>query len=145
MTKKYPFDLVRPHDQSPFSWEYDKAEKMFGQFVTGNFSYDEMSNHPDYLSYATAEVLTIILPLMIDEWLARKDRANYLIYPMMSAIDPYINFPSYAARTQVFASLADSLTADRICKFVTALKADPPVPIDRLDSILDFWRGKQST
>ena len=71
---KYP--VLAPHVYNQRNGESEKAEIMFERFVGGNFSYDDISNHPDYLAYASAEFLRDFLPKIIEEMLARKDLDN---------------------------------------------------------------------
>lgn len=85
--KRPSFDVLIPHSRHRPNWETPKAEALFNSFIDNGFSYDEMSNAPDYLVFASAELLFLILPKMIDEMLERNDTVNFLIYSMLSAID----------------------------------------------------------
>src|SRR5664279_6223015 len=115
---------------------------MFGRFMSGGFSYDEISNRPDSPAYASAEVLATILPLMIDEMLAREDTGNFLIYPMIAAVDPSGEGRAWRAeRTEELAKLVDDKVAEKILKLLTAARTEPPVPVGRLDRIIAFWKN----
>jgi hypothetical protein len=92
--------------------------------------------------YASAEVLATILPLMIDEMLAREDTGNFLIYPMIAAVDPSGNNAWMSERTEELAKLVDHEVAEKILKLLTTVRTDPPVPIERLDRIFSFWENK---
>lgn len=122
-----------------------KAEGMFQEFMSGRFSYDELSNHPDYPVYASAEVLAAMLPLVIDEMLLREDTNNYLIYPITTALDPSGDGHAHIAeRTGELARIVDRGTIDKVLKLLAALGNDPPVPIERIDRIVAFWKENAS-
>lgn len=142
MTKNY--DVLIPMARKYPDWESEKAEIMFKRFISEGFSYDDISNHPDYPAFASAELLHDILPQMIDEMLERKDTVNFLIYPMISAINPSKDpkFPAYEERAQKLISLADKHFAEKACKFLEALADEPPIPEDEFDRVRNFWKNK---
>jgi hypothetical protein len=143
MTSKKPVELLIGYARENPTLEAAEAEAMFGRFMSGGFSYDEISNRPDSPAYASAEVLATILPLMIDEMLARKDTGNFLIYPMIAAVDPSGEGRAWRAeRTEELAKLVDHKVAEKILKLLTAARVEPPVPIERLDRIIAFWKNK---
>lgn len=143
MTSRKPVELLIGYARENPTLDAAQAETMFRKFMSGGFSYDEISNRPDSPAYASAEVLAIILPLMIDEMLARGDTGNFLIYPMIAAVDPQGN-AWMAERTEELAKLVGHEVAEKILELLTAVRADPPVPIERLDSIAAFWTTKRS-
>jgi hypothetical protein len=143
MTSKKPVELLIGYARGNPTLDATKAEAMFRKFMSGGFSYDEISNRPDSPAYASAEVLATILPLMIDEMLAREDTGNFLIYPMIAAVDPSGEGSAWMSeRTEELAKLVDHEAAEKILKLLTAARADPPVPIERLDRIIAFWKNK---
>lgn len=126
----------------PDTLESIKVAGMFKKAVSEGFSYDEISNYPDCPVYASAELLVIILPLLIDEMFARNDFENYLIYPMTTAVDPSPlggKYPNLAKRTEELAKIVDKDTADKIRKFLSVLKPDPPILPEEFDKIYQFW------
>ena len=142
MTSKKPVELLISYARGNPTFEAAQAAEMFGKFMSGSFSYDELSNYPDWPVYASAEVLATILLLMIDEMLARKDTGNFLIYPMISAVDPSEGSAWISERTEELAKLVDHRVAEKILKLLTTVRADPPVPMERLDGIIAFWKNK---
>jgi hypothetical protein len=143
MANKEGVELLATFARKKPNLESVKAEAMFRKFINGGFSYDEISNHPDYPVYASAQVLVFILPQIIDEMLARNDTGNFLIYHVISAIDPIgQNDREVVARAKEVISLIDKKTGDKIYKLLAALKNNPPVPVERLDKIIAFWRAK---
>jgi hypothetical protein len=143
MTSKKPVELLIGYARENPTLDAAKAEAMFRRFMSGGFSYDEISNRPDSPAYASAEVLATILPLMIEGMLAREDTGNFLIYPMIAAVDPSGEGRAWRAeRTEELAKLVDHKVAEKILKLLTAARAEPPVPIERLDRIIAFWKNK---
>jgi len=143
MTNKKPVELLIGFARVNPTLDAAKAEAMFRKFMSGAFSYDEISNRPDCPVYASAEVLATILPLMIDEMMARQDTGNFLIYPMITAVDPSgEGHSSMAERAEELAMLVDHEAAEKILRLLTAVRADPPVPIERLDKVIAFWKNK---
>jgi len=106
------------------NWETDKAKKMFEHFISDRFSYDAISNYPDYLSYASAELLHDILPQMIEEMIKRKDTDNFLIYKIISALDPLGNnaIPEYQERAIKLVALADKKFSKQALQFLEAIR-----------------------
>ncbi len=47
-----------------------------------------------------------------------------------------------AERTEELAKPVDHKVAEKILKLLTAARAEPPVPIERLDRIMAFWKNK---
>jgi hypothetical protein len=140
------FPTLIPFYQNQSNGESHKADAIFREFLSGNFCYDAISNHPDYMSYASAETLVAILPLIIDEMFRRGDTGNYLVYPLISAIDPdERTIPEYTERTQKFIALADKALTEKICKFLAEMEIDNPVTDERLAAISAFWRNRQKT
>ena len=130
MAKKEPFDTLMPLYRTQPNGETDRARALFTKFLNDGFSYDDISNHPDWLVYASAETLSIVLPQMIDEMLRRKDTVNFLVYPMITAFDPNPELSGsselYKERSAKFITLADSDLIDKICEFLAVLKIEPP-------------------
>tara|TARA_R110001592_G_scaffold16881_11_gene71673 strand:- start:4298 stop:4741 length:444 start_codon:yes stop_codon:yes gene_type:complete len=141
---KNNYDVLIPQSRKNLHWESEKAEALFKKFVAEGFSYDEISNNPDYPTYASAEFLNDFLPHMIDEMLKRKDIDNFLIYPMISAINPAHDpdFPTYNERASRIVEIADLNFTEKVCQFLTALVGDPPIPEDEFDRVLIFWKNK---
>ncbi len=143
MTSKKPVELLIGYARENPTLEAAEAEAMFRRFMSGGFSYDEISNRPDFPACASAEVLATILPLMIDEMLAREDIGNFLIYPMIAAVDPSGEGRAWRPeRTEELAKLVDHKVAEKILKLLTVARTEPPVPIERLDRIIAFWKNK---
>jgi hypothetical protein len=142
MASKKPVELLIGFARENPTPDATKAEAMFRKFMSGGFSYDEISNRPDDPVYASAEVLATILPLMIDEMLARNDTGNFLIYPMITAVDPSVDNAWMSERTEELAKLVDHEVTEKILKLLTTVRADPPVPIARLDRLVGFWKNK---
>ena len=145
---KDPFDILMPVYLAQPNGETDRARALFTKFLNGGFSYNEISNHPDWMVYASAETLSIVLPKMIDEMLGRKDTINFLVYPMITAVDPNPELSGssgiYKERSAKFITLADSDLIDKICTFLGILKNDSPVPEERLDRVAAFWKALQA-
>lgn len=136
-------ELLISHARKNPTLEAVKAEAMFRKFMEEGFSYEEISNYPDYPVYASAEVLAKILPLIIDEMFARSDTGNFLIYHVINAVDPFGEGNASAAkRTEELIGLVDEKTTEKICKLLTAIKTAPPVPIERLERLIAFWEGR---
>jgi len=143
MTSKKPVELLIRYARENPTLDAAQAEAMFRRFMSGGFSYDEISNRPYSPAYASAEVLATVLPLMIDEMLARKDTGNFLIYPMIAAVDPSGQGRAWRVeRTEGLAKLVDRKVAEKILMLLTTARAEPPVPIERLDRIIAFWKNK---
>jgi hypothetical protein len=150
------FDVLIPYARAHPNWESQKAEALFETFVAEGFSYDSISNKPDYMVYASAELLAIILPLMIDEMLHRDNTDNFLVYPMLTAIDPRVTVIDlessdetmkkddavYQERANKLLDIIDGDFIEHICRFLLALVDDPPVPRARLNNLLKFWHAK---
>lgn len=119
-----------------------KAEQVFLQFVTKGFSYDEVSNHPDYTVYASDEMLAFMLPLIIDEMLLRNDTQNYLVYPILTAIDPALKISSeiYNERFREMVPLITESTTAKICALLAVIWDDPPDSIEQLERISTYWK-----
>ena len=146
MVSKKPIELLIAHARTNPNPEALEAEAMFRTFMSGGFSYEDISHHPDSPVYASAEVLAAILPLIIDEMFAREDTGNFLIYPVITAVDPLGGgHTSAAERTEELERLVDQRTVDKIIKLLTAIQVDPPVPVERLDRIITFWKSRGRT
>ncbi len=132
--------LVR---QNPNS-ETRNAEALFNKFINQNFSYDEISAHPDWPAFASAELLNDILPQIIDEMLKRGDTGNFLIYPVISSIDPLAHdeYPAYKERTYKLIALANPHFAKKACQFLLAVEKDPPNGPKQVQRLLSFWKNK---
>ena len=116
---------------------------MFARFIDGGFDYDEISKHPDYPAYASAELLIILLPKIIEEMLRRRDTVNYLIYPMISAIDPQASKQDiYRNRANAIIELADKSFSQSICRFLEAISEDPPNSSEQVQRLLTLWQAK---
>lgn len=138
------YDVLIPIVRHSPDWETRKAEVLFKKFINEGFSYEDISNHPDWPAFASAELLHDILPLMIDEMLRRKDEDNFLIYPMISAIDllAHAEFPDYMERAQKIVELADKSFAEKVCQFLEAMKQNPPNGDEQVQRLLSFWKNK---
>ena len=138
------YDVLIPLARQSPNWESKKAEVLFNKFIDEGFTYDEISNHPDWPSIASAELLHDILPMMIDEMLKRNDTGNFLIYPMISAIDPlsHEQFPEYQGRTQKIVELADRNFIEKIYEFLVAIEKEPPNGPEQVQRLLSFWKKK---
>lgn len=143
MSKK-KYDVLIPLARQSPDWETKKAESLFNKFINEGFVYDDISNHPDWPSYASAELLHDMLPQMIEEMLKRGDTINFLIYPMISSIDPlaHAGFPSYEERTLKLIELADKSFAEKACQFLEAMKVNPPNDDEQVQRLLSFWKNK---
>lgn len=138
MTKK--FEVLIPYYQSRSNGESDKAKALFMSFLSGNFSYDTISNHPDYMVYASAETLAMILPLIIEEMLKRKDTDNFLAYHIFSSIDPTgSKDDSNNERAKKLVTLADKSLVNKICSFLNEVKSNPPNSTDQIERLLKLW------
>lgn len=141
MNKNY--DPLVPHARKYPNGESEQAEALFNQFLSEGFSYDAISNHPDWPGYASAEFLLDLLPWMIDEMLRREDTVNYLIYPMLSAINlEGSEISEYQERSRQLIALADKSFAEKACQFLDALKDEPPIEQEDFDRVYNFWQGK---
>lgn len=138
------YHVLIPDYQNRSNGESEKAEVIFKRFIQEGFSYEEISNHPDYLVYASAEMLLCMIPQIIEEMIARKDTENFLIYPIISALDPqaHEDFPSYKERTQKNIALADIPFAEKACQFLLAVEQDPPNGPEQVQRLLSFWKNK---
>lgn len=141
MNKNY--DILVPHARKRPNGESEKAEELFQKFVKEGFCYDDISNHPDWPGYASAEFLLELLPWIIDEMLKRGDTINYLIYPVLSAVDLNAsNIPEYQDRSKRVVALADKKFAEKVCLFLDALKDEPPIEQEDFDKVYQFWKKK---
>jgi hypothetical protein len=135
--------LLIGHARTNPTFEATKAEAMFKKFLSGGFSYDELSDHPDYPAYASADVWRVILPLIIDEMLARADTTNFLIYHVIAAVDPLGEGSDHVVqRNEELAGLVDNEVAEKVLTILEAVKTDPPVHVERLDRIIAFWKKR---
>jgi hypothetical protein len=76
---------------------------------------------------------------------ARADTGNFLIYHVITAVDPLGGGRTWAAeRTEKLERPVDQRTVDKIIKILTAIQVDPPVPVERLDKIIAFWKRRIS-
>jgi hypothetical protein len=145
MAGKSTVPLLVPFARENLTLEASKAAAMFDRFVSGHFSYDEISNQPDYLVYMSAEVLAITLPPIIDEMLARRDTGNFLIYPLITAVDPSGGGRAhFAERTAQLAELAGKETTEKIVKLLYAIRDEPPNSVGQVDRLVAFWQPKAS-
>lgn len=120
--------------------ESEKAEALFAKLVSGNFSYDDLSNHPDYIVYASAETLAIIVPQLIDEMLRRKDLSNYILFPLLSVLDPkYNKEPRYRARAEQFIKLIDRSAAKKIHQLFAEIQPLEIFDEDQISRALSLW------
>jgi len=141
--KKKKYNVLIPYYHNRSNGESEKAESMFKRFLSEGFSYDDISNHPDYPVYASAEFLHDMLPLMIDEMLKKKDTDNFLIYHIISALDPIGSQELYILeRTQKIIGLADKNFAEKACQFLKAMEQDPPNGPEQVQRLLSFWKKK---
>lgn len=127
--------------------ESEQARAMFAELMKGKFSYDFLSSHPDYLGYASAKTLAVLLPMAIAEMLSRSDISNYLVYPILTAVNPLGLDSGYEDLIQRTHDLASSVSGDTIKlinEFLAEIKQDPPVPEEVLAAIIDFWRDRKS-
>ena len=129
--------------------ESEEAEKMFQRFLSEGFSYEDISNHPDYPVYASTKFLKHMLPLMIEEMLLRNDTENFLVYHIISAIDPEVSTNIMGSddqynlkRAQEIVSLADKKFAEKAYDFLVAIKSDPPNDEEQIKRLLPFWKKK---
>lgn len=137
------YNVLIPYYHNRSNGESDKAELMFKSFINKGFSYDEVSNHPDYLSYASAEMLLDMIPWIIDEMIRRKDTVNYLIHPIIMNMDLQAYENSMAIeRVERLISLADRRFAEKACQFLDALEDDPPIEQESFDRVYAFWKKK---
>ena len=137
------YDVLMPYVRQNPDWESKKAEVLFNKFIDEGFSYDDISNHPDYLACASAEMLLDMIPWIIDEMLQRKDTINYLIYPIIMNLDLLAYDTSIAIeRVEKLISLADKNFAEKACQFLDALKDDPPIEQEDFDRVHDFWKKR---
>ena len=136
-------EVLIDHARRNPNWESVKAEAMFKKFLSDGFLYDEISSHPDYPSYASAVFLLDMIPWIIDEMLHRKDIGNFLIYKILSAIDlEGSEIPEYQERTKQLVALASQTVEEKVCRFLDALKNDPPIERKDFDRVYGFWKKK---
>lgn len=143
------YDVLMPCVRKDLNWESEKAERMFLRLLKDGFSYDDVSNHPDYPAYASAELLHEILPLIIDEMLKRQDTDNFLIYHVISSLDPEA-MPEILGsedrnnleRAKKIIEIADKSFAEKACQFLEAMKENPPNGPEQVDRLLSFWQEK---
>lgn len=138
------YDVLLPLVRENPDWESRQAETLFNHFINEGFSYDAISNHPDWPAFASAELLNNIIPQMIGEMLTREDTANFLIYPIISALDPqdHEESPAYKERTKKIIALADIPFAEKACQFLLAVEQDPPNGPEQVQRLLSFWKNK---
>ncbi len=137
--------ILLPQYANRSNGESDRAKALFASFLSGSFCYEDIAGHPDYLVYASADTLAVILPLIIQEMISRNDSDNYLIYPMISAIDPDPRQKStiYQERTQKLIVLATLSVIEDICRFLGYIKPHAPVPLEQLDRLASFWLSRR--
>lgn len=142
MIKKY--DVLISSARKQPNGESEKAEAMFSSFISKGFSYDDISNHPDYTVYASVEMLLDMIPWIIDEMLRRKDTVNYLIYPVIMNIDLYAynDIPTAKERVKKLISLANKNFTKKAYQFLDALADDPPIPQEDFERVRSFWQNK---
>lgn len=123
--------------------ESHKAHELFDKFIEEGFSYGGISDRPDYLVYASAEYLIVLLPQIIDEMLARGDTGNYLVYQIVNAIDPESSkLELYKQRSREVIQMADRSFSEKVCRFLDALTLEKPIPEDQLKRLIKFWQEK---
>ncbi len=148
-TKERSYQVLAPYVYTSRNGESEKAEAMFERFLIDGFSYDEISNHPDYPVYASAELLHELLPQMIDEMIKRKDTDNFLIYHIISALEPEGSQEIFGSqdkdiltRSQKLIKLADKNFAEKACQFLKAIEEEPPNGDEQVQRLLTFWKNK---
>ena len=124
-----------------------KAKEMFVKFLKEGSSYNDISKYPDYMSYASGELLAYILPDIIKEMLLRKDyNGNYLIYQILAAIDPnygekeYTRNNVYVERFSKIREFFDTATIKDINTLLFAIKDEPPLPLEEIERISVYWK-----
>ena|SRR6218665_2446662 len=141
MAKKY--DVLMPHMRKNPNFETSRAEEMFNRFLDEKFSYEEISNHPDYLVQASAEMLADMIPWIIEDMLKKKDLENYLIYPIIMDIDlQAYEIPTARERVEKLIELANLPFIEKICIFLDHLKDDPPIPQEEFERLHLFWNQR---
>lgn len=149
---KKHFDPLIPDCREHPDYEGCIAEKMFCKFLTEGFSYDDISNHPDYTVYASAEMLAFMLPLIIDEMLTRSDTDNYLIRPIIISIDPFIErtadpikeqtYMIYDKRFHDMVPLISKAAIEKFLAFISAIWDEQPMMVSQLQRIKSYWEHR---
>ncbi len=138
---KYNFSVLIPNTMP--NGEAEKAEALFKQFLASGFIYDEISSHPDWPVYASAEMLHLMLPWMIDEMLKRNDTGNFLIYPMITAVDPENEISDrLRSRARKVLELSDTAFAHKVLDFLAAVREDPPNSEEQIERLIALWQRK---
>ena len=96
-----------------------------------------MSKSADSLSFASEKTLTAFLPNVID-WCIM-NRTDYLIYPLLSVIDPGAVYPGQAKVAQSLIRNSSIGLRRAVCELLESLKQDPPVPDPTLKRIGIEW------
>lgn len=138
MAQKIPF--LHAYSRKNPNWETQDAAAFFEKAVCGRVSYEEMSRHGDWFAYVSAQVLAIILPQILDEYLLRNDRDNYLIYPILRALDPTGCGKDFLLeRFKEMEPLIDQSTKEKICLFLERLSDDLPISEEHFDRVRSYW------
>jgi len=123
----------------PFTPEQISAKNLFRSFIENGFSYDELSRKPDFMAFASSYTLSIIFPDLITNMLERNDQYNFLIYGILTAIDPANEMDIYKERSNQLRLMLDKNTIKQICKLLSSIENDPPVEPERLQRIKESW------
>jgi hypothetical protein len=144
MTSSLRKSLLIPYYWERSNGESEQALAMFEKFVSKGFSYKEISNHPDFTVYASADLLLKMIPWIIDGMKSNDDKHNYLVYPILSTIDPDgSSIDSYKERTAKLIEIADKNFTEKVMEFLFAQLSEPPIPHDKFDKIFLFWKNFQ--
>ena len=117
-----------------------RAEEMFCSFIKNGFLYDTLSNNPDSLVYPSPYTLSIILPNLIDSMLKNNDTINFLIYGILTAIDPDGDGNVlFSNRCHAIKKILKTETVANICRLLNRIEHDPPIESRRLKRIKEYW------
>lgn len=137
-------NVLMPQFESNPSFEAAKARKLFVTALTKALSYDDLSNNPDYMVYASAETIYLLLPKIIDEMISNADTHNYLIYHVLTAIDPSgDDTPLYIERFTKLIPLIDETFANTVHNLLSIISEDLPIEKGRYEKIRFFWANKR--
>ena len=122
------------------SLESERAEKIFRSFLTNGFCYNDLFENPDYLIYPSANTLLCILNELIQEIIKRKDEYNFIIYGVLTAIDPEGDGNKlFADRCHGIKNNINKECLTNICHLLKTIEHDPPIIGERIQRIKNFW------
>ena len=115
-----------------------RALKMFNSFYSSRFDFEWASRESDNITYASHRTLLHFLPSMISAYLA-SDRSSCIIFPIISALDPFHKNSIYGKRSELLRVHADSKLISSVNDLINHAKSDGMAD-DGIIRAENYWR-----